>query len=64
MQNLSPEPVAHLSQHRLLPVLLKSATAPDALGEVQFGHAVRKVKSMPNGKVYMTVAEVKVRPSL
>ncbi|EIE25479.1 hypothetical protein COCSUDRAFT_1587, partial [Coccomyxa subellipsoidea C-169] len=49
MHHLSPEPVAHLSQHRLLPILLKSATAHDSLGDLRFGHAVSRVEHLPCG---------------
>ena len=62
MHHLSPEPVAHLSQHRLLPILLRSATASDALADLRFGHAVSRVEHLPSGNVLLTVAEKEVWP--
>ncbi len=62
MHHLSPEPVAHLSQHRLLPILLKSATAHDSLGDLRFGHAVSRLEHLPSGNVLLTVDEKEVWP--
>jgi hypothetical protein len=59
MPGLSPEPVAHLSQHRLLPLLLASATAGDACGAVRFGQAVTGIAQAGSGlRVAVLDAEV------
>lgn len=61
MHHLSPEPVAHLSQHRLLPILLKAATAPDVHGEVHFGHMISGVDALPSGRILLRIDEPQVR---
>lgn len=61
MLHLSPEPVAHLSQHRLLPILLKAATAPDVHGEVKFGHMISGMDCSPSGRILLTIDEAQVR---
>lgn len=40
MESISPVPVTHLPQHRLLPLLMRRATAPSALCRVLMGHSV------------------------
>ncbi|KAK9819702.1 hypothetical protein WJX72_001426 [[Myrmecia] bisecta] len=49
MDSLSPEPVAHLSQHRLVPLLYKHAAKPGSLGLVRFGAAVASVSQDAEG---------------
>ena len=44
MHDISPEPVTHLSQHRLVPMLLKCASSNDANSSILFDHAVLGVK--------------------
>ena len=44
MHDLSPEPVTHLSQHRLVPMLLKCASSNDANSSILFDHTVLGVK--------------------
>lgn len=44
MAHLSPEPVAHVSQHRLLPMLLRRAEQRGAPGRVAFGHEAQAVQ--------------------
>ena len=61
MHHLSPEPVAHLSQHQLLPILLKTASAPDVHSEVKFGYMISGVGCLPSGKIMLTVDEPQVR---
>jgi hypothetical protein len=59
--HISPEPVAHLSQHLVLPLLLRSATAADACGGVHFGHAVEALESTKDGTVRVEVRSSQVR---
>ena len=44
MHDVSPEPVAHLSQHRLVPMLLRCASSNDADSNIFFDRAVVGVK--------------------
>lgn len=60
MHEVSPEPVSHLSQHILLPMLLRCTTTPDATGEVRFGHAVDALKTAEDGMVHLTVRNEQV----
>jgi 2-polyprenyl-6-methoxyphenol hydroxylase-like FAD-dependent oxidoreductase len=48
-QGLSPEGVTHLSQNRLLPMLLDSARREGAAGEVRFARRVRSVAQEHQG---------------
>lgn len=64
MYDLSPEPVSHLSQHVLLPMLLSCATAPDAAGRVCFGSAVTALTQCQDDRVQLTVQDQHVRCNL
>ena len=58
---VSPEPVAHLSQHRLLPLLLSSAAGPqaNACGSVRFGQRVSAVTQNASS-VLITASDMQV----
>ena len=58
---MSPEPVAHLSQHRLLPLLLSSTSAPEAsvCDSVRFGQHVSAV-TQSGSSVQITVSDMQV----
>ena len=58
--HLSPVGVTHLSQNRLLPMLLDSATRDGAAGRVLFGQIVKAVAQEPEG-VAVTVESPKAR---
>ena len=49
MHNLSPEPVAHLSQHKLLPLLLHRAQAAAGPDSIRFGHQLQDFQQTANG---------------
>ena len=49
MHDLSPEPVAHLSQHKLLPLLLHRAHRASGLDSIRFGHSLRQFQQHPDG---------------
>lgn len=61
---VSPEPVAHLSQHRLLPLLLSCAAGPQAkgYGSVHFGQRV-SAATQSGGSVLITASDMQVRPT-
>ncbi len=61
MHHVSPEPVSHLSQHLLLPMLLRCATAPGSAGDVCFGHAVEALRSTEDGRVSLALRNGEVR---
>lgn len=44
MHELSPEPVAHLSQHRLVPMLLRCALDNSVNSQVRFDRSVVEVR--------------------
>lgn len=50
MPLLSPEPLAHLPQHRLLPMLLARVRGPGSLTRVLFGHSVKGVEVAGGGE--------------
>lgn len=45
---ISPEPVAHLAQHRLLPLLVDAALKEPAI-DLRMGHSVRSLSQAPDG---------------
>ena len=49
MSNLSPEPVAHLSQHKLLPLLLQRAQATAGTDSIRFGHRLQDFNQNSDG---------------
>ena len=49
MQHLSPEGVAHLSQNKLLPLLLQRALAANESNSIRLGHAVDSVQQSQQG---------------
>ena len=59
MQHLSPEGVAHLSQNKLLPLLLQRALAANESNSIRLGHAVDSVQQGQQG-VSCSVASAEV----
>lgn len=49
MHDLSPEPVAHLSQHKLLPLLLHRAQQASGKASIRFGHRLQHFQQHPHG---------------
>ncbi len=54
MTQISPEPVAHLSQHRLVPMLLSCATSNAVGSSVIFDHTVTDVRQTGDNVTVMT----------
>jgi hypothetical protein len=55
MPDISPEPVAHLSQHRLVPMLLKCACSNPAYTAVSFDRTVTGVKQSGESVTVATI---------
>ena len=49
MHDLSPEPVVHLSQHKLLPLLLHRAQNMAGLADIRFGHHLQLFQQQSTG---------------
>ena len=49
MHDLSPEPVVHLSQHKLLPLLLDRAHSIVGPQSIRFGHQLSHFQQGANG---------------
>ena len=59
MHSISPEPVAHLSQHRLLPMLLTCALDNAVNSRVLFGRTVLKIEqSADRVSIFTRTSEV------
>ena len=62
MHDISPEPVAHLSQHRLLPKLLACARDNAVNSRVLFDRTVLKIEQPADGvSIVMRTSEVSNR---
>ena len=65
MHDISPEPVAHLSQHRLLPKLLACATDNAVNSRVLFDRTVLKIQQPTDCvSVVMRTSEVGREPAI
>ncbi len=51
MHDLSPEPVVHLSQHKLLPLMLHRAHRRDGQDSIRFGHQLHHFQQSPDGVI-------------
>jgi len=49
MHDLSPEPVVHLSQHKLLPLMLHRAHKRGGQDSIRFGHQLQRFQQSPDG---------------
>lgn len=49
MHDLSPEPVVHLSQHKLLPLMLHRAHRRGGQDSIRFGHQLHHFQQSPDG---------------
>jgi len=49
MHDLSPEPVVHLSQHKLLPLMLHRAHRRCGQDSIRFGHQLQRFQQSPDG---------------
>ena len=49
MHDLSPEPVVHLSQHKLLPLMLHRAHRRGGRDSIRFGHQLQCFQQSPDG---------------
>ncbi|DBA95796.1 TPA: hypothetical protein ACH3X1_001346 [Trebouxia sp. C0004] len=49
MHDLSPEPVVHLSQHKLLPLMLHRAQERGGQDSIRFGHHLQHFQQSPDG---------------
>ena len=62
MQHLSPEGVAHLSQNKLLPLLLQRALGANEPHSIRLGHAVQSVQqTQPGVSCRVDTAEVSMQ---
>ncbi|KAA6420769.1 MAG: hypothetical protein FRX49_09346 [Trebouxia sp. A1-2] len=51
MHDLSPEPVVHLSQHKLLPMMLHRAHSRGGQDGIRFGHQLQHFQQSPDGVI-------------
>ncbi len=51
MHDLSPEPVVHLSQHKLLPLMLHRAHRRGGQDSIRFGHHLQHFQHSPDGVI-------------
>ena len=49
MHGLSPEPVVHLSQHKLLPLMLQRALSTNGPDSIRLGHQLHSLQQSPQG---------------